>query len=628
MSTAQWTFWRPSRGAPRQDPTHTEHFTQEELDGLTETLAREALQNSLDEPATPDGRVHVRFAFSERPLSAARAAAYLATLQPHLKACGLRHSDREPLPYLLIEDFGTRGLLGDPAQSDDDPAAAGNFYYFWRNIGRTNKRGAEGGTWGLGKAVYPAVSSLHAFFGLSVRDESPRSVLMGHALLKTHGAYSPYGWYGHADGDFVLPVCEAAAIEAFRADFGLRRSNETGLSLAVLKPEPDVTPEAIAGAVVRQYFLALVSGRLTVSVEFPGGRYDIDKGSVDRLAGSLAAGSNAASWLSLARAATNPGIVIPVVNRRPAGAPKWEHCEIVHDDAHDLRRRFERGEAIAFSVPVTVRPAGGVPVDSAMRVYLVKDTSGRRERPLFVRGGITIPRATEDRLVGARALGVVTDAPLAAFVRDSENPSHTEWRRDSTHFRGRYDLGASTLAFVKQAPAQLWSRLAGTEEERDPYSLADLFHIPERSDETAGPAPAVHSDAPDPEEAGEPASAKVQPLQIRRVNGGFVVAAHPNAESLPETVEIRAAYMVRDGARQALKRYDPLDFRLERMRLEVQGAEVEHCAGNRLVLARVGKHMRVEALGFDTLRDLVIRVAPLETDTDAASAAQERASDQ
>jgi hypothetical protein len=138
----------------------------------------------------------------------------------------------------------------------------------------------------------------------------------------------------------------------------------------------------------------------------------------------------------------------------------------------------------------------------------------------------------------------------------------------------------------------------------------------------------VHSDAPDPEEAGEPASAKVQPLQIRRVNGGFVVAAHPNAESLPETVEIRAAYMVRDGARQALKRYDPLDFRLERMRLEVQGAEVEHCAGNRLVLARVGKHMRVEALGFDTLRDLVIRVAPLETDTDAASAAQERASDQ
>jgi hypothetical protein len=552
-----------------------------------------------------------------------RASAYLQTLVPHLRAAGISFSGREPVPYLLIEDFGTRGLVGDPAQSADDPDAPGNFYYFWRNIGRTNKRAAEGGTWGLGKAVYPAVSSIRTFFGLSIRDDAPRRVLMGHSLLMTHGSYSPYGWYGHTDGDdFVLPVTSDADLRAFAADFRLQRTHETGLSLAILKPEPELTPEAIAAGVIRQYFLALVSGRLTVAIEFPGGRYDINRGSVDRLAGSLPVGTSVSSWLSLARAATNPGIVIPVVNSRPDGAPKWENCEIAHDDPHELRRRFERGEVLAFSVPVIVRRSGAWPADSSMRVYIVKDASGKRERPLFVRGGISIPKATEDRLAGVRALGVVTDGPLAGFVRDSENPSHTEWRRDSTHFRGRYDLGPSTLTFVKQAPAQLWSRLAETEEERDPYSLADLFHLPEPTEEPASCAHPAKEPAADDQEQPKLPGSPVQPIHIRRVNGGFVLAANPNAELFPESLELRAAYMVRDGARQALARYSPLDFRLERMQLDVQGATVDQCAGNRLTLSGVTRHMRVEASGFDTLRDIVIRVVPVEEEAEAANAAK------
>jgi hypothetical protein len=90
---------------------------------------------------------------------------------------------------------------------------------------------------------------------------------------------------------------------------------------------------------------------------------------------------------------------------------------------------------------------------------------------------------------------------------------------------------------------------------------------------------------------------------------------------LPQSLEILAAYMVRDGARQALKRYDPLDFQLDRMRVDVQGASVEYCSDNRIVLTGVSSHMRVEAIGFDTLRDLVIKVVP-QAQEEAALAAE------
>jgi hypothetical protein len=445
---------------------------------------------------------------------------------------------------------------------------------------------------------------------------------MGHSMLATHGAFSPYGWYGHAgEDDFVVPVTAHADLASFSTDFGLKRTDETGLSLVILRPEPDLTSEAIAAAVIRQYFLALVSGRLTVTVDFPGGHYDINRQSVDRLAGSLPVGGSVANWLSLARGATNPGFVIPVINRKPDAAPKWENCDVAHDDPRDLRRRFERGEVLAFSVPVTVRPVDAVPAASFMRVYLVKDAAGRRERPLFVRGGISIPRATDDKLVGVRALGVVTDAALAAFARDSENPSHTEWRRDSTHFKGRYDLGPSTLSFVKQAPAQLWTRLAETEEERDPYSLADLFPLPD-AEERADALPGVPEGPQSAEDTGEPPARAPRPLEIRKVSGGFLIAANANAPILPESLEICAAYMVRDGARQALARYNPLDFRLERMRIEVQGANLEHCAENRMVLTGITGHMRVEASGFDMLRDVVIRVVAMVREEEVPVAAE------
>jgi hypothetical protein len=452
---------------------------------------------------------------------------------------------------------------------------------------------------------------------------------MGHSLLRMHGRppWSPYGWYGNADRDgFVLPVTGADEIEQFTRDFRLERRNEAGLSLAIPCPDPEITPDAIIASVLRQYFFAIASGRLSVTVETPEHRTDIDRGNLDRLAEGLSLTSSLGPLLSLSRAALNPGIVVPVYNNKPASAPRWENCEIAGDRMAELRRRYERGEALAFSVPVTVRPVKDAPVESSFRVYLTRDVSGKRDRPMFIRGGILIPHATDDRLAGVRALAVVQDGPLAGFVRDSENPSHTEWRRDSTHFRGKYELGPSTLAFIRQAPAQIYARLAEPDEERDTFALADLFHVPNLADTGlaagigTGDQLAAIKAPPSEREDGEPGPPP--PFAIRRLAGGFTVAANADAPEVPGEIEVRVAYMVRGGVRPAFDNYHPFDFRLEALPVEVVGARVAERAGNRLVLADAGHQFRITASGFDTLRDLVVRVTPLENaeKADAAEA--------
>ena len=92
--------------------------------------------------------------------------------------------------YILIEDYGTRGLQGDISQYDDldDDFKKNDFYYFWRNIGRTRKEATDLGRWGLGKTVFQAASRINSFFGITVRNDDDRMLLMGQSVLKIHKA--------------------------------------------------------------------------------------------------------------------------------------------------------------------------------------------------------------------------------------------------------------------------------------------------------------------------------------------------------------------------------------------------------------------------------------------------------
>ena len=156
-----WYFRRKAPGEKIRNPIQGEFFATEAIEGPGEALVRESVQNSLDARAG-NGPVSVRIRLATGPqaLPGSDVADLFGPAWPHYGASGngLHAAPRrgDPCPYLLIEDFGTRGLTGDPQQSDPDPAPGSRnpFFLFFRAEGLSAKGGTDLGRWGIGKFVF------------------------------------------------------------------------------------------------------------------------------------------------------------------------------------------------------------------------------------------------------------------------------------------------------------------------------------------------------------------------------------------------------------------------------------------------------------------------------------------
>jgi len=223
-----------TRGEINADPIESEFFSTKHLDSVADALVRESIQNSLD-AGLPGQMVGVAFRlFTENQDINGGMTHYLDGLHPHLNAeqNGLIKvpSSQKTKTFLIVEDYGTRGLEGDPAQDDDFQPAnrlkKNDFFYFWRNIGRSKKSDTDRGRWGLGKTVFQATSQINSFFGMTVRQSDGRSLLMGQSVLKTHlvrgSKHSPYGWYGILMKTLLYQLRTNCILKNFHLSLGLR----------------------------------------------------------------------------------------------------------------------------------------------------------------------------------------------------------------------------------------------------------------------------------------------------------------------------------------------------------------------------------------------------------------------
>ncbi|HYR27326.1 MAG TPA: hypothetical protein VEU30_02600, partial [Thermoanaerobaculia bacterium] len=398
-----WHFRSMDRGEVHVDPVHDEFFKAQDL---ADALVRESIQNSLD-ARVPRSRTPVRvrfqFAAGANALYADAVRTYLAGLDDHLNA-SLRTMHTvlprpdEPVPCLLIEDFGTRGLTGDP-NIDPELDQAGeekknDFFYFWRNVGRSSKGEVDRGRWGLGKAVFTVASRIRTIFGITRRYDDDRSLLLGQSVLKTHvlgnARVYPYGFFARFEkGKLPLPIEDPILLDRFADDFGIHRT-EPGLSIVVpYFREDELSAERITTAVVQQYFYPILRGDLVVEV--------VDSGRVTRIAADtidgLSAGDEGTARLcALTRWALAQGEGARVVLPEPgAAAPKWHDAVMAPRQLAALRDRFAAGERLAFRVPIFVKRKRARAASSWFDVYLEHDESLRKPEHHFIRSLITIP---------------------------------------------------------------------------------------------------------------------------------------------------------------------------------------------------------------------------------------------
>jgi hypothetical protein len=650
----EWRFKPNSRDDMDVDPIQGEFFTTRDIDNISTAVVREGIQNALDErnkgEQTETVRVRIFLSGNQYALQPQSYLPLLQTLQPHLKAkaSGLQSLPdfTVPMKFLLFEDFNTKGLEGNPKEPYVENIKDGlphNFYYFWRNVGRSGKTDDKLGRWGLGKTVFPASSNINTFWGVTVRKSDRRKMLMGQSILRIHNrdddkkeecGYKPYGMYGNYDRPdcFAEPVETTNELNNFENLFRLQRKEEPGFSIIVPFVTEEITINHLAYAAIEQYFYPILEGRLEVEIaeedysiflKRDSVQEAVDKINFQQLANGddkkLRSKENLIKLFDFAqwtfRLQEEDFFKLKELDVK--AKPRWISKTMFADEEGLalLRDKFERNERVAFKVPLKYHPVNGEAKTCWYHAFLEKDTALSKPESLFVRDGITISGITSLDKGLVRGVVIIHDTDLARMLGDSENPAHTEWQPDSRNFKGKYVDGKETLVFVKATLKKLYDQLQRPIEGIQKDLLIDYFSIPVESEKPEEKKPKDKTghdhegedDTDEPEIPGLPA--KKRPVLVEKIFSGLKIAKNPEAEELPESISLKLGYDVPRG--NPVKSYQELDFDVAKspIKIESTGVYFTKREKNELEFEIENKtHFEIKLTGFDEKRDLFLKL--------------------
>lgn len=639
-----WKFKPKTKDDMAVDPFQDEFFKTDSVGGFSHALLRETIQNSLDAKSKncQEVRILISIYRGNAPVNDRKYQPFFQGLNEHLGSLNNGLIDRplsnDSLDFLVIEDFNTTGLEGDTelAEHPHDETAHENFYFFWRNYGRSGKSGSERGRWGLGKTVFSAISKINTFFGLTIRESDQRSLLMGQSVLKIHTVenksfmpYGGFGTFGDIQGEqcFPIPVEEKDAVRIFAETFHITRTTEPGLSIVIPFPYADISLRALKDGIIRQFFYPIMSGELSVTIQENGDLTELNRESVIPLITNGAFLSsefdgdtediNLLKLFSFAKSAIEMPEESYIQLNPPAdlnAMPAWHDQLFDTVSLADLRKQFDQNEIIGIKIPVKVQRTAHEARLNWFRAFVQRDGSLHGAENNFIREGIRISGVSSFKDRGIRGMVVIDEGELTTLIGDAENPAHTEWQKDSSKFRNKYKHGAKTLDFVKASLREIIRRLMKPAEGVDKEILGDVFFVdlPEkqRTEEKSKKAPEKKEkgekpgDGPDVEVQSTP-----RPLMISKISGGVRIYPNTDSKKIISSAEIRFAYAVRRG--NAMKKYQNPDFDLGMAPVSVQGSgfEIIHVSENVLNVNITDQNFEISVTGFDEERDLIVKTA-------------------
>jgi hypothetical protein len=616
----------------QRDPVQGEFFNTESITTLAAQLTREGIgQNPMDAFVSYPVHVRVHVSGAAGAVSPLAATEYFRALREHVAACdpGAASQLDGSCRFLVVEDFNTSGLRGDPEASEEPlPGIKNDFFFFFRAEGKSGKSGADRGRWGVGKYVFPMASHINTFFGLTIREPNGGAsggtgpLLMGQTVLKNHQlhgrSFEPDGWWAEFNDQGVpVPITNPAVIAEFRETWKVTRSSEPGLSIVIPYIREDLTAVDLTRAIVRDYYFAVLSGKFTVEIDSPDLQEPvlINPATLDDVVNTLPESEREElhRQISLARwhSALANGAFIPV-SFLSHGAPKWVPDTISDVDRNRIRAALDAGERIAIRVPVEVRLQRAMSGTMSFFDVVLAPEPGYTNKPTFVREGLFVPEVSSAKLAGIRCFVIIEDRALAQMVGDAEGPAHTNWSAQTQKFTGKYRYGQQWLTFVKRAPAEILRIARAEDEQADPTLLARYFPLP--VSEPRPPTPGSGKGRPGPGRTPPPPPPPPPPrprrMRVEKIVGGFSV--HLTGEGSPvERIRIRTAYDRRGG--NPFTKWRAADFDLTRseFQIELKGGTLEQRAGNQLKLSVDNPQgFSLHVRGFDVRRDLRVDARP------------------
>lgn len=616
---AHWHYKKTEPFLPQGKDTTRPNFSREERSEVG-ILIREGLQNPLDARRDDlEGAVCVSLRNLDSGLF---DIAYLDEIftrefRERLKAAsGVDLPSAAGSSVFVIEDFGTKGLLGDVENYNADGHDQ-NWNAFWHREGEGAKGQASNGGAGQGKVTYFAHSYASVVLGLTVRSNDKRRLMMGRAAFLRDYKFSDElkyvrQAYWTTSDSAPIPESEPTELDRFSKAFALARDPlSPGLSLVVPFAKPFDIREAIE-SVILDFYMPIAAGRLEVTV----GDTRITSRTIDPIAdrfiSDLAVVEASSSFTKAYRAFAKS--IVTSSKTQTTLRMGWNKDRTIPEAAFPegelvkLRESLESGVRVAITLPLVLKLKGGMVLNTTFDVFIEAPPDLDRNEEAFVRRDLLIGAESHvtagSFLQKTRSMTWIQDRDLSDFLLAAEEPTHLKWNASLARDKGDYVAPEIALRSIRQAVPRLLAVLLSGNAKKDFKSLARYFSRP-----ADGPSlKAVGGQAKKKDVGDPPPEPPPPPIRkpFRIESKGATIRVVPNGASalketqLPVKAVLELAYEGLD--QDPFAAYDPYDFELaltDAYPVSVQGLTITRRSGNQIEVDVTETDFKLEIGGFD-----------------------------
>ena len=604
----KWLFKEIERGTPERNPRETEFFR---LTSPSEAVVREFIQNSLDARLNQET---IKVKISIHTVFKSAVSSFLDdTLKDHLIACGLLSKAKgypENVRCLLLEDFGTSGLDGDYSP---DAKVDGNFYNFWWREGISQKLGQKAGRWGLGKTTFHLISKIKTMWGLTIRNDDGKVLLMGKALLKTHELNGKkFQYFGYFANENYMPVDDISLILAFKSNFKVKREitgshKETGLSIVIPYIVDEINFDSLTKGVLQHYFYSILSGMLNVEIQENEKKLEINSENLIEIVSKI-------DWTDTEWENLDIKEILKFVKSSlklypiniEIGDPLNPQVtqESFGAQFNMIKQNFLEGKELRFKIPIFISRNNNSTEGTFFTILLKRFPEIKKPFEGYIRSGILV---SEVKMLGNRPVAgllIAEDPVICEFLGDCETPAHTNWNARTEGFSSKYKNAVKILSFIKKSILQIVSILDEPPRERLEDFLKEIFSISIAAEEKEG------NDSISPPVLSF--EGKLGNFNIYPLKNGFKITLNKEVVdkiSFPFQAIIRIAYATRRG--NPFAQYEKFDFDVSNeslININGNGCNIIEKNLNVIKVEITSSNFELEVTGFDSNRDLLVDV--------------------
>ena len=471
--------------------TTQDNFTSETKD-LPEILVRELIQNSLD-AKSPNRLDPVRIKITQVSWSdlSTHDTEYIRKLFPkeYRDRLGMT-SDHIPnigegTPFLLLEDFGTTGLLGIyDAPRVDDPKPQ-NWNAFWFREGEGDKlNDFANGRAGQGKVTYYSVSGSRSIFALTIRETDNKSLVFGRSLFskdykyqETH--FNRIAFWSISQSAEAKPSECADDITKFKKHFHLNRKDEPGLSIVI--PDPIYWDmNQITKTIVEDFFLPIMSGKLIVQL----GNLEFNKENIldqnrqyleDKELSHKIESYNFLSKISTLISSDSS----PLFNIEEKWFKSKRDVDPFGDNLTSFLNMIEKHDIIHLRCSIQLqKKKEHEPIPSRFDIYIQKNDIQGKAVQFYSRLDMMIAEEKNqfiEKLESFTILTHIKDRALSQFLNDAETPTHLKWNAQNSRLKENWESYRKELSLVRNAAEYIMKVVLQLSKTKDDLSTLAIY---------------------------------------------------------------------------------------------------------------------------------------------------------